>query len=132
MQTDSVIIEGGKNEVGKVEDTKLMAPPIEDDLDFDQIHQAAKDAKKSKIVVEQQLTQSDLRAIKTYINDMSRYIKKYAAAGKMSFQYDCSKVATHCFLELARQFKKKYPRFFVVTQMGTQILTVDWSNKHEV
>lgn len=134
METSSVITEGSNNQMTKSEDQKLMArtPLPEDDLDFDAIREMAKKAQKEKVVAAKPITQTELRAIPTYINDMSRYIRKYASAGKISFQYDCSKLSTACFLELAQQFKEKYPRFFVVTQLGSQIITVDWSGKNEV
>lgn len=135
METSDVFTEGSNIEMTKPEEQKLSArgvSRIEDDLDFDTIREMAKKAQKEKVAAAKPITQEELRAIPTYINDMSRYIRKYAAAGKIIFQYDCGKLSTACFLELAQQFKQKYPRFFVVTQMGTQIITIDWSGKNEV
>lgn len=116
------------------EEKKLMArsPVIEDELDFNQIKEMAKKARQKTIQTETPITESELRAIPMYINDMVRYIKKYAASGKIKFDYDCSKLSKACFFELARQFKYKYKEFFVVTETKSQILTVEWSGKSEV
>lgn len=117
-----------------VEEKKLMArtPTMEDDLDFNSVRETAKKARQSLIVAEKPISQSELRNIPLYINDMARYIKKYAAQGKYTFEYDCSKLSKACFIELANQFKSKYKEFFVVTNNKSQILIIDWSGKLEV
>jgi len=121
-------------EMATVEEKKLMArtPTMEDDLDFDKIKETAKKARQALIVAEKPISQSELKNIPLYINDMARYIKKYAAQGKNTFEYDCSKLSKACFFELAKEFKTKYKEFFVVTNHKTQILTIDWSGKSEV
>lgn len=117
-----------------VEEKKLMArtPTLEDELDFNQIKETAKKARQSLIVAEKPISQSELKNIPLYMNDMARYIKKYAAQGKNTFEYDCSKLSKACFFELAKEFKTKYKEFFVVTNHKTQVLTIDWSGKSEV
>lgn len=121
-------------EMTVTEEKKLMArsPVIEDELDFNQIKETAKKARQSLIVAEKPISQSELKNIPLYINDMVRYIKRYAAQGKNTFEYDCSKLSKACFFQLATEFKTKYKEFFVVTNHKTQILTVDWSGKSEV
>lgn len=116
------------------EEKKLMArsPVMEDDLDFNQIKETAKKARQSLIVAEKPISQSELKNIPLYINDMARYIKKYAAQGKNTFEYDCSKLSKACFVQLATEFKLKYKEFFVVMNSKTQVLTIDWSGKLEV
>ena len=117
-----------------VEEKKLMArsPVMEDELDFNSIKETAKKARQSLIIEEKPMSQSELKNIPLYINDMTRYIRKYAAQGKNTFEYDCSKLSKACFFEIANQFKTKYKEFFVVTNSKTQIITVDWSGKLEV
>ena len=117
-----------------VEEKKLMGrtPTLEDELDFNQVKETARKARQALIVSEKPISQSELKNIPLYINDMARYIKKYAAQGKNTFEYDCSKLSKACFQELATQFKSKYKEFFVVTNNKTQILTIDWSGKLEV
>lgn len=121
-------------EMTTVEEKKLMArtPTLEDELNFDQIKEMAKKARQSAVQTERPISQSELKNIPLYMNDMVRYIKKYAAVGKDKFEYDCSKLSKACFLQLAAEFKHKYKEFFVVIQSKTQILTVDWSGKSEV
>jgi hypothetical protein len=121
-------------EMTATEEKKLMArsPVMEDDLDFNQIKETAKKARQSLIVAEKPISQSELKNIPLYINDMVRYIKRYAAQGKNTFEYDCGKLSKACFFELANQFKHKYKEFFVVTNSKTQILIIDWSGKSEV
>ena len=117
-----------------IEEKKLMArsPTMEDDLDFNQVKEAAKKARQSLIVSEKPISQSELKNIPLYMNDIARYVKKYASQGKNTFDYDCSKLSKACFFELASQFKSKYKEFFVVTNSKTQVLTIDWSGKSEV
>jgi hypothetical protein len=121
-------------EMATIEEKKLMArsPTMEDELDFQKIKETAKKARQSLIVAEKPISQSEIKNIPMYINDIARYIKKYASQGKISFDYDCSKLSKACFFELASQFKHKYKEFFVVTNSKTQVLTVDWSGKSEV
>lgn len=121
-------------EMATVEEKKLMArtPTLEDELDFNNIRDTAKKARQALIVSEKPISQSELKNIPLYINDMARYIKKYAAQGKNTFEYDCSKLSKACFIQLATEFKLKYKEFFVVMNSKTQVLTVDWSGKLEV
>ena len=120
-------------EMALTEEKKLMArtPKMEDELDYEEIREATKKAKQSLIVAEKPISQSEIKAIPLYMNDIIRYIKKYAGNGKHSFDYDCSKLSKACFFELANQFKHKYKEFFVVTNSKTQIITFDWSGKSE-
>jgi transposase len=121
-------------EMAITEEKKLMArsPKMEDELNYEEIRETTKKARQAMVVSEKPISQSELKSIPMYINDMIRYIKKYSSSGKTSFDYDCSKLSKACFLELASQFKHKYKEFFVVTNIKTQILTVDWSGKSEV
>lgn len=116
------------------EEKKLIvrSPKMEDELDFEKIKETTKKARQALIVSERPISQSELKNIPLYINDMARYIKKYAAQGKNTFEYDCSKLSKACFFELANQFKYKYKEFFVVTNNKAQILIIDWSGKNEV
>lgn len=117
-----------------VEEKKLMArsPTMEDELDFQKIKETTKKAIQSQIVSEKPITQSELKSIPLYMNDLVRYIKKYASQGKSKFEYDCSKLSKACFFELAGQFKNKYKEFFVVTNSKTQVLIIEWTGKNEV
>lgn len=116
------------------EEKKLMGRSlnVEDDLSYEQIRETTKKAKQAIIVSDKPITPSELKSIPLYMNDMARYIKKYAAQGKNTFEYDCGKLSKACFFELANQFKHKYKEFFVVTNSKTQILIIDWSGKSEV
>ena len=116
------------------EEKKLMGRTFnqEDELNYEQIREITKKAKQSIVVSEKPITPTELKSIPLYINDMARYIKKYASNGKHSFEYDCSKLSKACFQELASQFKHKYKEFFVVMNSKTQILIVEWSGKNEV
>jgi hypothetical protein len=121
-------------EMATTEEKKLMGrtPFLEDDLDYNQIRETTKKARQALIVSDKPITQTELKSIPLYMNDMARYIKKYATQGKHIFEYDCSKLSKACFVELATQFKQKYPMFFLVMNSKTQILMVDWSGKNEV
>lgn len=116
------------------EEKKLMArsPKMEDELDFEKIREKAKKARQALIVAEKPITPGELKSIPIYINDISRYIDKYASQGKDEFDYDCSKLSKACFIELATQFKQKYPMFFLVMNSKTQMLKINWSGKLEV
>lgn len=106
---------------------------VESDLlDFDKMHQTAKKAVTKTAAIEEALSEEEIDSIPEYLYDMSKYIKSYARQGKFNFKYDCGNISKLCFAELAKQFKEKNPRFFVVTDFGTQILIVDWSGKNEV
>ena len=130
---DAVITRGEQNEMPIDEKLSLNRNlPQEDELDFHKIQQTAKNAIKMTEVGDKPITQAELRSIPTYINDICRYVKKYASNGKMKFEYDCSKLSKACFSELATQFKQKYPLFFLVMNFKTKMLTVDWSGKNEV
>lgn len=120
-------------EMPLTEEKKLVArtPKMEDELDYELIREKTKKARQALIVADRPISQSEIKAIPLYINDMIRYINKYASDGKQEFQYDCSKLSKACFMELASQFKHKYKEFFVVTNSKTQILIVDWSGKSE-
>lgn len=121
-------------EMALTEEKKLIArsPKMEDELDFEKIKEITKKARQAMIVSEKPITQSELKSIPLYINDIARYIQKYAQQGKVEFDYDCTKLSKACFFELANQFKYKYKEFFVVTNSKTQILTINWSGKSEV
>ena len=116
------------------EEKKLIArsPKMEDELNYEEIRETTKKARQALVVSEKPISSSELKAIPMYINDMTRYIKKYAGNGKTSFEYDCAKLSKACFFELASQFKHKYKEFFVVTNSKSQILIVEWSGKNEV
>lgn len=101
-------------------------------LNFDEIRQIQKKSLQKKTKVVETLSEKEAEDIEYYVNDISRYIRKYAEKGDTKFQYDCSPLTQVCFLALAERFKTLNPRFFVVTQLGSQVLTVDWSNKNEV
>jgi hypothetical protein len=120
-------------EMSLTEEKKLMArtPKMEDELNYEEIREATKKAKQSLVVAEKPISAAEIKAIPLYMNDIARYVKKYAGNGKTSFDYDCSKLSKACFMELASQFKHKYKEFFVVTNSKTQVLTVDWSGKSE-
>ena len=135
MQSMNVITSGEQQNLSNIESTFTALPPanLDEDLDFDSVRTAANKAQKKVQQTAQKITSSETRAIPNYIRDMVRYIKKYAANGRFKFEYDCTKLSNPCFLELAKQFKEKYPAFFVViTNAKVQILTVDWSGKSEV
>lgn len=121
-------------EMALTEEKKLIArsPKMEDELNYEQIREKTKKARQALIVSDKPLSPTDVKAIPLYMNDMIRYINKYAADGKHEFQYDCGKLSKACFFELANQFKHKYKEFFVVTNSKTQILIIDWSGKSEV
>jgi len=120
-------------EMALTEDKKLMArsPKMEDDLDFEKVKETTKKARQEMIVSEKPMTQAERKSIPLYMNDIARYIQKYAQQGKFEFDYDCTKLTQACFFELAIQFKQKYKEFFVVTSSKTQILTINWSGKSE-
>ena len=120
-------------EMALTEEKKLIArtPKMEDELNYEEIRETTKKAKQALIVSEKPISASELKAIPLYMNDIVRYVKKYAGNGKMLFEYDCSKLSKACFMELASQFKHKYKEFFVVTNSKTQVLIIDWSGKSE-
>jgi hypothetical protein len=120
-------------EMALTEEKKLMArsAKMEDELNYEEVREATKKAKQALIVAEKPISAAELKAIPLYMNDIARYVKKYAGNGKTSFDYDCSKLSKACFFELASQFKHKYKEFFVVTNSKLQVLTVDWSGKSE-
>jgi hypothetical protein len=119
-------------EMATVEEKIAARSPTDNELNFDDIKETAKKARQSLIVSEKPISQSEIKNIPLYMNDIVRYIKKYASQGKNTFEYDCSKLSKACFFQLATEFKHKYKEFFVVTNSKTQILTVDWSGKSEV
>lgn len=119
--------------IAGVESQQNNEMPIKvEPLDFEQIRELQKKSAAKKKVVEATLTQQDLDNIEYYVNDMANYIRKYAAKGDTRFQYDCSPLSEVCFFALAQRFKELNPKFFVMTQRGQQVLTVDWSGKNEV
>lgn len=119
--------------IAGVEENENHNMPVKvEPLDFDEIRTIQKNSAAKKQKAEVTLTEQDLDNIEYYVNDMANYIRKYAAKGETRFQYDCSPLSEVCFLALAERFKKLNPRFFVMTQLGQQVLTVDWSNKSEV
>lgn len=101
-------------------------------LDFDEIRKIQKESVSKKTKTTHVLTEQEKDNIEYYVNDMARFIKKYAERGETKFMYDCSPLTEVCFLALAERFKSLNPRFFVVTQLGSQVLTVDWTGKNEV
>jgi len=104
-----------------------------DELDFEKIKETAKEAQKKLLLnkTEVGLTSAEKKAIPMYINDVVVYIKKYAKQGKFKFEYDCKNLTSNCFIELAKEFKERYPLFFVVTDHGTKTLIVEWTGKSE-
>lgn len=133
VPTDVVFSKGEQNEMSTYEDTSLIhVKQPEDELDFEKIKEIAKKAKKATVITEKPITNAELRAIPTYINDICRFVKKYASNGKFKFEYDCSKLSKACFIELADTFKQTYPLFFVAINTKTQMITVDWSGNHNV
>lgn len=116
------------------EQKKLMArsPKMEDGLDFEKIREKTKKARQAMIIAEKPITPSELKSIPIYINDISRYISKYADQGKDEFDYDCKNLSQACFLELAKQFKQENKDFFVKMNTKTRVLTINWSGKLEV
>lgn len=119
-------------EMAVAKQTKSPEKVESDLLDFDKMHQTARKAVTKTASKEESLSQEEIESIPEYINDISKYIKSYARQGKFTFKYDCTNLSKLCFAELANQFKQKNPRFFVLTDFGTRILTVDWSGKNEV
>lgn len=119
-------------EMAVAKQTKSTEKVESDLLDFDKMHQTAKKAVTKTASKAETLSDEEIKSIPEYILDISKYIKSYAKQGKFNFKYDCTNISKLCFAELARQFKEKNPRFFVLTDFGTQILTVDWSGKNEV
>ena len=101
-------------------------------LDFDEIRKIQKASVSRKTKTAHVLTEQEKDNIEYYVNDIAHYIKKYAERGDTKFMYDCSPLTEVCFLALAERFKTLNPRFFVMTQLGSQVLTVDWSSKNEV
>lgn len=75
------------------------------------------------------LTEQEENSLNTWIKDIEKYIVQYAMEGKNKFYYDCSKVKTALFYELARKFKQDNQKFYVEYQTGPQLLLVSWEGK---
>ena len=86
-------------EMALTEEKKLIArsPKMEDELDFEKIKETTKKARQAMIVSEKPISQSELKSIPLYMNDIARYIQKYAQQGKVEFDYDCTKLSKACF-----------------------------------
>lgn len=115
------------------QDKKLMArsPNMEDELDFEKIKEKTKKSRQELIISEKPMSAAELKSLPLYVNDIVRYVDKYASQGKEQLDYDCSKLSKACFLEISHTFKQKYPLFFLVMSLKTQILTINWSGKSE-
>lgn len=126
-------------------DTFLEIPDIinfgedEEMLDYDQITQLTKDAKKKAVQARRimpkekiVLTPEETQQVDKWVKDLEKQIAKFAAEGSDRFIYKCKDVQTHLFYELAHKFKEKNPKFYVETHGGTQDLTVAWHGKNEV
>ena len=110
-------------------------------LDFNSIQEETKKAKKTKVqqtkTLEKhnpkyQFSDKELRQLELYVKDVEKHILKFAADGKERFLYDCSKLSTPIFFELAKLFKTANPHFYVETHGGSRLLVVDWCGKNEV
>lgn len=120
----------------KTEKTSLsnVENDIDNELDFENIKQVAKEAQKKLLLnkTSDTLTSAEKKSIPVYMNDIVSYVKKYAKQGKFKFEYDCKNLSNTCFFELATEFKQKNPLFFVMTDSHMKILTVEWTGKNEV
>ena len=106
-------------------------------LDFNEIREITHESRKKNVENRQDLntkvvlTDKENTRIDSYIRDMEKHIGKFAADARDKFLYDCSKIESYIFLELAQKFKEKNSKFYVQTNAGTQVIVVDWSGKHE-
>lgn len=107
-------------------------------LDFHTIQEQTLNAKKVKLptkgketTMRYEFTDKDIKQIEIYMKDMEKHIAKFAADGKDRFTYDCSKLNSAIYFELAEKFKTANPRFYVETHTGLQHLIVDWTGKNE-
>jgi hypothetical protein len=99
-------------------------------LDYEAIRKMTKERSAVK-KEEAPLTEKELKRVQYYIEDIEYNIVGLAEAGKDKFTYDCSKLTQKMFQELAVRFKNKNPLFYVTTNSGTQLLTVEWHGKNE-
>ncbi len=97
-------------------------------------YESVKKMTKEKNAVKKQeipLTEKELKRVEYYIQDIEYNVLGAAESGKDKFLYDCSKLTTKMFQEIAVQFKNRNPLFYVTTNSVTQLLTVEWHGKNE-
>lgn len=127
------------------EKTFLEIPDIvtfgeeEDMLDYDKIVEQTQEAKKKaavekKVVPKEKivLTKEESDTVDSWVKDLEKHISEWSKKASDKFLWDCSKVNTRLFYELAQRFKDKNPKFYVETHGGIQQLIVTWHGKNEV